>query len=512
MQNQMNKYRRLKNLFLRQSYLDAWEDYQRSILKKSFPKWDYIVLTASNEEQGKAFQKQIEYRSEKGVLPDATKFLVIPDPDGKRIGSGGATLHVLRTLSEREGFLGDFHGKRILVIHSGGDSKRVPQYSVCGKLFSPVPRELPDGRGSTLFDEFLIGMSGVPSRFKEGMLVLSVLLLFNPLQIDAQFSGAAAISMKSPAEIGKDHGVFLNDGTDHVKKFLHKQPLDTLLNLGAVNDQGNVDLDTGAVLCDANLVSALFSLISDHGEVNEKKYQMFVNEQSRISFYGDFLYPLASDSTLEQYYNEQPEGTYCEELMVCRKKIWETLCKFQMKLVCLSPAEFIHFGTTTELLKLLTEEINDYEFLDWRPNVFTNTQRVESAIHDGLLEKDVVLEDGCYIESSWLAGSTVVKRGAIVSQMILQDMTVPEDTVWHGIRLKEQNAYLVRTYAVTDNPKKTLEENAGFLKGTLQTFLEDNGLCTDDLWDTQDHSLWNAKLYSAHPAQDQAAEEALLLS
>ena len=62
MQNQMNKYRRLKNLFLRQSYLDAWEDYQRSILKKSFPKWDYIVLTASNEEQGKAFQKQIEYR------------------------------------------------------------------------------------------------------------------------------------------------------------------------------------------------------------------------------------------------------------------------------------------------------------------------------------------------------------------------------------------------------------------------------------------------------------------
>ena len=146
-----------------------------------------------------------------------------PDPDGKRIGSGGATLHVLRTLSEREGFLGDFHGKRILVIHSGGDSKRVPQYSVCGKLFSPVPRELPDGRGSTLFDEFLIGMSGVPSRFKEGMLVLSgdVLLLFNPLQIDAQFSGAAAISMKSPAEIGKDHGVFLNDGTDHVKKIFY---------------------------------------------------------------------------------------------------------------------------------------------------------------------------------------------------------------------------------------------------------------------------------------------------
>ena len=40
-----NQYRKMKNLFLRQSYLDAWEDYQRSVRKLSFPQWDYIVLT-----------------------------------------------------------------------------------------------------------------------------------------------------------------------------------------------------------------------------------------------------------------------------------------------------------------------------------------------------------------------------------------------------------------------------------------------------------------------------------
>ena len=129
--------------------------------KKSFAQWDYIVLTASNEEQAKAFQSQISYRQEKHVLPCRTKYLILPDPDGKRVGSGGATLQVLRKLSEMKDINGDFRGKRILVIHSGGDSKRVPQYSVCGKLFSPVPRELPDGRASTLFDEFLVGMAGV---------------------------------------------------------------------------------------------------------------------------------------------------------------------------------------------------------------------------------------------------------------------------------------------------------------------------------------------------------------
>lgn len=400
------KYRRMKNLFLRQSYLDAWEDYLRSIRKASYAQWDYVVLTASNEAQAESFEKQIEWRREKNVLPKNTKFLVIPDPDGKRIGSGGATLQVLRVLSEQERFCGDFHNRRVLVIHSGGDSKRVPQYSVCGKLFSPVPRELPDGRPSTLFDEFLIGMAGVPSRFKEGMLILSgdVLLLFNPLQIDASFEGAAAISMKSPVEIGKDHGVFLNDGTDHVQKFLHKQTVETLQAMGAVNREGNVDLDTGAVLCGAEMLEALFSLIAKGNEICEEKYSQFVNEKARISFYGDFLYPLAKDSTLEQFYQEQPEGNFCDELKKCRTEIWESLHQFPMKLICLSPAEFIHFGTTKELRSLLTKEINDYEFLEWKEKVFTNREDCSGAMHNALIGDSAEICEGCYIENSLIQG------------------------------------------------------------------------------------------------------------
>ena len=64
-----NQYRKMKNLFLRQSYLDAWADYQRSVRKLSFPQWDYIVLTASNEAQAESFRSQIKWRKEKGVLP-----------------------------------------------------------------------------------------------------------------------------------------------------------------------------------------------------------------------------------------------------------------------------------------------------------------------------------------------------------------------------------------------------------------------------------------------------------
>ena len=514
----IDQYKKMKNLFLRQSYIDAWEDYQRSIRKRSFAQWDYIVLTASNEEQANAFRSQITYRQNKNVLPCKTKYLVLPDPDGKRVGSGGATLQVLRKLAEQEDIAGDFHNKRILVIHSGGDSKRVPQYSVCGKLFSPVPRELPDGRASTLFDEFLIGMAGVPSRFREGMLVLSgdVLFLFNPLQIDAQFHGAAAISMKSPVDVGKDHGVFLNNGKDYVKKFLHKQSIETLEKLGAVNTHGNVDLDTGAVLFDVNLMNALLSLVQTDGKIDAEKYARFVNEKSRISLYGDFLYPLAEDSTLEQYYKEQPEGTFCEELTECRTRIWEVLHSFEMKLICLSPAEFIHFGTTRELLALLTDEIADYEYLDWKPMVFTNyksEKKVQAAVHNALIEGTVQLADKCYVENSWLRGNTVLEKDCVISQLELKDVTVPS-MVLHGVALKRENGekrYIVRGYGIKDNPKKTLEERGSFLDGDLQSFINLNNLKTEDIWESEDHSLWKAKLYPVTDSQEKAVSWALLL-
>ena len=514
----IDQYKKMKNLFLRQSYIDAWEDYQRSIRKRSFAQWDYIVLTASNDEQANAFQSQITYRQNKNVLPCKTKYLVLPDPDGKRVGSGGATLQVLRKLAEQEDIAGDFHNKRILVIHSGGDSKRVPQYSVCGKLFSPVPRELPDGRASTLFDEFLIGMAGVPSRFREGMLVLSgdVLLLFNPLQIDAQFHGAAAISMKSPVDVGKDHGVFLNNGKDYVKKFLHKQSIETLEKLGAVNTHGNVDLDTGAVLFDVNLMNALLSLVQTDGKIDAEKYARFVNEKSRISLYGDFLYPLAEDSTLEQYYKEQPEGTFCEELTECRTRIWEALHSFRMKLICLSPAEFIHFGTTRELLALLTDEIADYEYLDWKPMVFTNyksEKKIQTAVHNALIEGTVQLADKCYVENSWLRGNTVLEKDCVISQLELKDVTVPS-MVMHGVELKRENGekrYIVRAYGIKDNPKKTLEERGSFLAGDLRSFINLNNLKTKDIWESEDHSLWKAKLYPVVESQEKAVSWAFLL-
>ena len=507
------KPEKMKNLFLSQSYEDAWTDYEKSLKKRYFIHWDYVILTASNEDQAKAFEAQIDFRLKQGLLPKQTTYAVLPDPDGKRVGSGGATFNVMKYIREQSNDEDCFKNKRILVIHSGGDSKRVPQYSACGKLFSPVPRELPDGRRSTLFDEFIIGMSGMPSRFKEGMLILSgdVLLLFNPLQIDFQFNGAAAISIKEHVETGKNHGVFLGDESGYVRQFLHKMSVERLTEVGAVNAHGNVDIDTGAIMLDHNLLNALFDLISTDGKLDKEKFDKFVNEKARISFYGDFLYPLASEATLEQYLKEKPEGSFCEELEECRKVLWETLSPFSLKLLCLSPAQFIHFGTTRELLHLVTEGIEDYEFLNWKSQVFgVEGNGGDCAYSNSYIQEGAVVSAKSYIEDSYLYGETHIAEQCVISGVTLKDKNVPAGVTLHGLKLRN-GKFVVRAYGTFDNPKGFLADNAPFLGTTLKQLPEILGLSEKEIWGEEEPYLWFAKLYPVCDSIKEAVSAALEL-
>lgn len=479
-------------LFLSQSYMDTWDDYERSLNREGFPVWDYIILTASNENQAEGFRAQINERLNQGLLPYATHFAVIPDRDGKRVGSGGATLGVIKYIAEHIG-KNDFSGLRILVIHSGGDSKRVPQYSALGKLFSPVPHKLPNGRNATLFDEFMMSMSSVPARIREGMVLLSgdVLLLFNPLQIDYSGSGAAAISFKEKVEVGKNHGVFLRGEDGCVKKFLHKQTVEALQGFGAVNESGKVDIDTGAVIFSVEMLKSLYSLVS-----TEEEYNKYVNETVRLSLYGDFLYPLATDSTLEKFYEEKPEGEFCEELKSAREVVWEILRPYRMKLLRLSPAKFIHFGTTKEILELMSGGIENYKELGWSNHINSSITKA-TAGYNSVLSDKAKIGKNCYLEVSFVHSKAKIGDNVLLSYVDIHDEVIPSDVVIHGLKQKD-GKFVARIYGVNDNPK----EDKLFGKPLGEIFPE-------SIWSTDDHTLWNAEIYPACDTIEEAVKASL---
>ena len=433
-----------KSLLLQQQYLDSWEEFKLAKESKNYPTWDYIVITASNDFQSQGYLQQIDSR--KNFLPSRSKFLVVPDEGGKRVGSGGATLTVLQKIYELEK---KFHHLRILVIHSGGDSKRTPQYSALGKLFSPVPRVLPDGRSSTLFDEIIIAMSGVAPRIKEGMLLLSgdALLLFNPLKIDFALNEAGCITFKEKAEVGQRHGVFVSGESGFVKKCLQKKSVDVLKQEGAIDNNGYVDIDTGAIIFSSPILDSLYKLID-----TKEKYLKVVNSKVRLSLYIDFMYPLGEDSTLDNFLIEKPEGDMCEELVEVRKEVWELLRKFKLKQIKMYPAKFIHFGSTPEIMNLMNNDINDYKEIGWLNIVNSCSDKTSS--YNSLISSSAQIDKNVYIEISYIHDNVKIGKNVLLSFVEIDDnIVIPDDVILHG--LKQNNGKIVcRILGINDNPKE----------------------------------------------------------
>lgn len=473
--------------------------------------WDIVVLTASNESQAERYRKQISFRRDAGLLSKNIRFEVVPDYKNRRIGSGGATFNVLRYICENSDEKDYIFDKRILVIHSGGESIRIPQYSACGKLFAPVQRELGKGVTATLFDEILDSVKALPANSSAGMLTLAgdILLVFNPLEVDLKDCDAAAISACANIETGENHGVFIPNKEGNVKKFLHKWTAEDLKKSGAQEKDGNVHIDTGAIWFSDKIINTLVNIIGSGKKIDSDKFEAFTNE--RLSFYADLVYPFASDATFEQYLKEKPEGDYTKQLSVCREILFQALHGYKMKLIELSKADFVHFGTTSELLELVTVGIKKYPSLGWKRAVNSTAKAFDCFTANGsTINETSVVGEGSYVENSHLHNSTVGK-GCVVSNIILESATIPDNMVVHCLKQNDGD-YVVRVYGVADNPKKSMHEGGTIFGIPLYEYIKKNRMSKDDVWGKEPYDLWNAKLFLKSRSSDESLKYALSLN
>jgi len=173
--------------------------------------WDYLIVTAANDRQAAAYEFQIETRRRTGLFRDARHVLVLADAGGRRIGSGGSTLQCLHEVLRRETALEedtrDFGEAdtilsrfRILIVHAGGDSRRLPAYSPCGKIFVPLPGDPAGEITPTIFDRLVpsfFSMQAGPA--EKGQIVVAsgdALLLFDSAEIDFSKEGITALDRK----------------------------------------------------------------------------------------------------------------------------------------------------------------------------------------------------------------------------------------------------------------------------------------------------------------------------
>jgi len=288
------------------------------------PPWDAVVLTAASPEQTALYNRQLERARSLGRFPASTTAIAVPDPDGARIGSGAATLHAVASLvrhlaaqasqedigeflPKANGCSGDestlaaaasfMVKKHVLLLHAGGDSKRVPWANPMGKAFLPLPYlagDNPDGPVPLLFDHILAISSSARQAFNNqgGIFIMTgdVLPCFDASNLVLPEDAACIVTVPTTLDVAANHGVVVaskDGGIDRenyslclVDNLMQKPTVSELVEGHAILDDGRALLDTGIIAARGKAWQDLVTLAHSSGHTMIKELMTSKKEAS----------------------------------------------------------------------------------------------------------------------------------------------------------------------------------------------------------------------------------------
>ncbi|MBV9470983.1 MAG: hypothetical protein JOZ57_17235, partial [Abitibacteriaceae bacterium] len=343
--------------------------------------FDIIVITAANEAQASSYRAQLEARVRQGLLREGTLWRVVTDPGGRRVGSGSSTLAVLSQLADtvcQDGgdFTERFSQHRILIAHSGGDARRIPAYAPQGKIFMPLPCDVPptgqppwQRHPAALFDLILQTLSKLPTA-PEGEIIIcagDVLLTFNSEETNLHTPGGiTGLGFAVPPDVGEQHGVYVAATPSlggPVLDFLQKPSRSEILAEGAIDPSGRVLIDTG-VFCiapaaaEALLHAAGIGLKGSRVVMNAGlQRDLMESRVSLVDLYREVALALPAAMSRERYLSNLSPTNSTRSAQKSFGQFFDRLhdTALPFNVVAVPDGEFFHIGTTRELLTKFTE-------------------------------------------------------------------------------------------------------------------------------------------------------------
>ena len=269
----------------------------------------------------------------------ADEFFCTCDPEGHRIGSGGGSAWLLEKCFEHQtssiNHLISFEewlasDKRIL-LHAGGQSRRLPSYAPSGKILTPIPVFRWE-RGQRLAQDLLSLQLPLYEQMMEKApddvhtMVVSGDVLVRTAQPVGPVPKADVIcyGLWLDASIAKNHGVFVSDRrTPQVLKQMLQKP--TVEELQQLQKSHYYLTDIGVWMLSDRAVKLLMNRCS--AEANSSLFTL----HSSLKFYdlySDFGRSLGTDPLIDD-----PE-----------------LRSLTVAVVPLPGGEFYHFGTSREMI------------------------------------------------------------------------------------------------------------------------------------------------------------------
>lgn len=477
--------------------------------------WDYVIVTASNDTQAQFYNTQLELRRRLGLMSGVGHVLVVPDPQGQRIGSGGSTIFALLKVISREcPVLGTsqlssdqiektLDRLRILIIHAGGDSRRLPAYGPCGKIFTPIPGQSDSALGNTIFDrQFPIYRELPPPKSDQGQIVVTtgdVLLFFSPQDVQFKGKGVTGLGCHIAPELAKNHGAFCADRNGEVQHFLQKPSVSLQKEKGAIDEKGHSLLDIGVMELDALTATKLISLCDIQYQDSGFQWAGPIVEEilsKGLDFYRDICCAMGKESRFDDFVKSvRISGSHLSESFL--EAIYESVSKISFFVCPLQECVFLHFGTPRQLIETGSGLMKKDRETESPSTCLSINNHIRK--NGRIIGKDSWVE-GCRIHSELNLGGKNVVVGVDVDKPI----TLPAKSCLDIIKGHDRagkDVWFVRIYGIDDSFKASLNEGAMFTNRPIADWIKATGISQQDIWDRKlsadEKNLWNAKIFPA---------------
>ena len=487
-------------------------------MQRIYRPWDYLILTASNPEQASAYRNQLNIRRDLGFFSGIRKVLVVPDPDGKRVGSAGSTIFCLMQilsleladgvsevgLRPQELWIEILGRLRILIIHAGGDSKRLPAYGPCGKAFIPLPGEPESVLGSTIFDRQLPVYLDLPEMVPgKGQIVVTtgdVLLDFDASEIQFAEHGLTGLGCLAPPELTQNHGVFVSAEDGTVKQFLQKPDIDEQKKSGAINEEGQSLLDIGILNWDARSAVKLLDLAGVRWDAKDgfswSGPVADAIEDFGLDLYREVCCAMGTDVKLSQYITSmQYSGS--EIKRSCLEHIFKTISDTSFSVQTLSSCDFLHFGTIHQVMKSGMKL--------WQKDRGTVPAESILSVNNRISDEGLIRGHNAWIEGCCIKSPIELEgENALVGVDIDESIVLPEKACVDVVKGRSPTGNVlsfVRVYGIHDRIKDFLASGATLCNLPVEEWMRGMEVNEAELWDkkltSEERCIWNARIFPA---------------
>ena len=358
------------------------------------------------------------------------------DPVDSQLGSGGGTAYLLQqawlSFQRQENSdvsLSDWlDSRQRIVIHGGGESRRLPAYAAASKLFIPIPT-LRWSRGQRLgqtllslnrpFLDTALDAAGQNPR----VMIASgdVLLRSRQLKKPLPNADVVLLGMWTSPEVARNYGVMFVDRNDpqQLQAFLQKPNVDEIRERS--RDTAFM-VDIGVWMLSERAVACLMKKCG--WDESRSQFQNEIPEN--YDLYGEWALHLGSDT-------DQPD---------------DDLSQLTVAVAPVNDGEFYHFGKSCDVIDSMYQLqtlVNDQAALGAVPSLAQPKQFIQDAYFGAPVRREE--NELLWVENSFIPSTWKIRRRHMLTGIPKNDWQIdlPEGVCVDFVPIGE-TAYAIRTY------------------------------------------------------------------